>query len=213
MTDLLLLPLAKASFSCYDDNVNFAWQSKLKLAHVLRTQVDGTLTFAFAGTMGAAEWVVDLLAIPIPLLCHPRLGTVHAGFYMDANAAVTEFILPTLMSLGFPSYYLTGHSKGGGDAVMAHALLKDVGHPPVSTRVFEPPRVGGPKLKEFLSGDDLHWTQTRNRHVTDIVTLVPFGPMWEQPTAPVILTASDDDDLASLHRMPQVIASLTALTI
>lgn len=144
MNDSLLLPLAYAASGCYKPGVVYAWENDLKLAHLTHTVVNDINTFAFAGTEDWQEWLVDFFAIQVPVANHPQLGWVHEGFLINAQGAVNDYILPALQGLGWPPCYVTGHSKGAGEAVLACGLLRVAGHAPVASRVFEPPRVGGP---------------------------------------------------------------------
>jgi hypothetical protein len=205
-----LLPLAQAAAACYANDAVFAWQNELKLAHVLHTTVNGVNTFAMAGTMDVQEWLVDLLAMPVPVAAHPQLGDVHAGFLIDVEGAVRDCIVPTMEKLGWPPFYLTGHSKGAGEAILAHGLLKALGHAPLATRAFEPPSVGGGDLVAFLAGEDLVWTQTFNASGDDIVTLVPKGPTWWRPPSLVRLPVPDTDDWVTKHKIPAVLAAIGA---
>lgn len=209
--DPLLLPLAQAAAACYAPGVVYSWETPRKLVHVLASQVNGVLTFAFAGTLSFNEWLIDFLVAQEPDFEHDQLGWVHAGFLQDAQAAVDAYIAPTLAAAGWPAFYLAAHSKGSGEAVLAHGILKAMGHPPAATRAFEAPRCGGATLTAYLADQNVVWTQTFNAEGDDIVTKVPFGPTWEHCGAPVRLRVPDDLDLAQKHRTPAVLAAIGGL--
>ena len=213
MLDPLLIPLAKASADCYATDVVYSWENINKTAHLLHTVVNNTNTFAFCGTLPKVdEWEVDFFAIPISVEDHPQMGDVHAGFLLDAQVAVVEYIAPKLESLGWPPFYLTGHSKGAGEAPLAAGELKAIGHQPIAIRLYEPPMCGGAALLTYLSDIDILWTQTYNNDGVDIVTLVPFGESWKHNGSLLQLKVPDSYDIPTKHRIPAVQAALVALT-
>lgn len=210
-SDPLLLPLAQAAAACYVTDVAYTWQNKAKVAHVIASKVNGVLTFAFAGTEDWQEWIVDFFAVQVPVVQHLQLGAVHAGFFIDALAAVNECIYPMLKSLNFPPFYISGHSKGAGEGEVAHGLLKAMGHVSLATRLYEPPRVGGLMLRNFIGTDDLSWTQTTNATGDDFVTCVPIGLSWWHPNDAKVLVVPDTYDLAEKHRIPVVLEAIGEL--
>ena len=206
MSDPLLLPLAAASMACYDDNAVFAWEGEDKTSHVLHTIIDGIDTFIFAGTMDGAEWMLDIFAVPTPIPNIPQVGDLHAGFAIGTCAAIYQYILPTLKSLNYPKFYLGGHSKGAAQAGQAHGILKVLGYCPTETRLYEPPFFGGQMLADLMP--EVPWTQTYNIHHPDGVTCVPIGSSWKRNRSPIRLQVSDDADMAVMHKMPAVYASV-----
>lgn len=212
--DPLLLPLAQASAACYADGAVFDWESPSKLAHLIVSRVAGTITFALAGTEDIREWILrDLLAAQVPVEGDPDLGDVHAGFLLDAEAMVQQFIWPYVSARGFPPYFLTGHSKGGGDGQIVLGMMKEQGHPPLSSRFFEPPMAGGYMLAADLGTEDIIWTQTFNTDGRDIITTIRSLPTFKPlPMPPLALRVPDTDDWATKHRIPAVLAALTALS-
>ncbi len=210
-TDPLMLALARAAAACYADDVVYAWENATKTAHLVHTAVNRIETFAFTGTLPKLdEWMVDFLALPVPVAGHPQMGDLHAGFLIDAQGAVSEFIAPTLAALGWPPFYLTGHSKGGGEAPAATGELKALGHPPLAVRLYEPPMCGGADLAAYLADQDIVWTQTWNAAGADRITEAPIGPTWRHNGLMVPLRVPDGDSLATKHRMPAVLAALAA---
>ena len=205
--DRITLPLAEAAAACYAPGATPTWQSEFRLVHVFHSVVLDTNCFAFEGTTDLAEWAVDFFALQVPVFDHPILGAVHAGFLLDVEAVIGN-IIAKMSSLGWPPFYVTGHSKGAGEAILCHALLKALGHPPLATRAFEPPRVGSEKLKAFLADDDLIWTQTWNADGADLVTLVPDGPTWCHDGTRLRLEVPDAYGIAEKHRIPAVLEAL-----
>jgi predicted lipase len=201
---MVLAPLAAATYR--DDGVP-SFQNASGTCQVFHTTVNGMNCFTFEGTTDFEEWVIDLLAVEMPIFEHPSYGPVHLGFYLDIKDAVA-FMLATLEPLGWPPFYLNGHSKGAAEAQLAHAELKSAGHPPLATRAYEPPRVGGPGLAAFLVGEDIQWTQTYNARGADLVTMVPVGPTWTHVGPPIRLAVPDTYGIAAKHEIPAVLAAL-----
>ncbi len=208
--DPLTLALARAAAACYAPGAVPTWQGDLRLVHVFHSVVDDVNCFAFEGTTDWQEWVVDFFALQVPVFDHPILGAVHAGYLLNVEAVIGN-IIRQMSSLGWPPFYITGHSKGAGEGTLCTGLMKAIGHPPLATRVFEPPRVGGDRLKAFLAADDLIWTQTWNADGADIVTLVPDGPTWDHDGTRLRLEVPDSYGIAEKHKIPAVIAALEAL--
>lgn len=212
MMDALLFPLANAAGACYVEPPAPTFENELKSCHVYESTVNGHPCFAFEGTTDIQEWIIDFLAIQVPVLQHPVLGWVHMGFWEDIGPCVDD-IENRLHELGNPPFYITGHSKGAGEAILCHAALKVRGLTPLATRAYEPPSVGGPVLAQFLAGDDLMWTQTFNREGPDIVTLVPGGPTWSHDGQCQRLVVPDNYDVATKHRIPGVMTGLINLSL
>ena len=214
MTDPILLPLGQASADCYAPGAIPTWQSSLRLVHafhsLVRVENAWFNTIAFEGTTDWQEWMVDFFASQIPVIEHPTLGFVHAGFLLNVQA-VFGGIVKELGALGWPPFYVTGHSKGAGEAILAAGLLKVLGHPPLAVRAYEPPRVGGPVLAAYLADQDLAWTQTYNADGSDLVTLVPDGPSWKHDERCVRLQVPDTYGIVQKHLIPAVIEAIGKL--
>lgn len=208
MGDKLLLDCAIACNMCYRSQVVFSWENASRTTHVLQLTVQGLTTFAFAGTMDGQEWGLDIMAIPIPVYGYPKVGMVHGGFMIGAIAATREFILPTLRALGSPKFRLTGHSKGAGEAGLADGFLRQDGHAPETTILFEPPLYGGGDLAELQKTGDVRWTETHNCWGPDVITAVPIGPNWKRHAPPILLPVPDSADPAEKHKMPAIIAAI-----
>ena len=202
-----LLPYANTMAAIYADDSHPTWQNATKTAHVwLKRAPDGTLEIYFEGTTDIEEWMVDVFCIEVPLLDHPKMGPVHAGFAAD--------IAPLLDAIanavdGF-NYIAIGHSKGGGEVLEFAGEMKDRGHPPTRVIAFEAPRVGTSIMRDYLADIDIVQTATRNIHGTDIICQVPVGPSYVDMRDPLILPVPDSFDIPSKHRMTGVLAGLNA---
>ena len=185
------------------------FKNALDTCHSFQSVVDGINCFAFEGTWDWQVWITDFSAAPI--ITHPEFGPVHAGYFLTLIPVVDD-IEARIRALGCPPFYLTGHSAGAGEAILAAAQLKYRGLKPLAVRAFEPPVVGSSILWDYLSDVDFSWTQTKNDCGADLVTLVPFGPPWSPAPNKIALTVPNSDDLAAKHRMPAVIAALSELS-
>lgn len=206
--DPLLLPLCEASALCYQGGTPW-YVGAAGTCQVFRSVVNGLNCFAFQGTTNIKEWMIDLLAAQIPVFAHPEYGLIHAGFWIDTQGAVAA-IAQELASLGWPSYYLTGHSKGADQAQLAHAQMKSAGHPPAASRVFEPACFASPAMTAFLADQDMGWTQTWNAAGSDLVTLVPEGPTWAHQGVCTRLQVPDSLGLRAKHVIPSQLVALGA---
>lgn len=219
MADGLIVDLARAAAACYDP-LREPW-FQTKTCHVHKSVIDGVETFAFTGSDDLDDWVIDFLAVEISAYHHPTLGFVHLGFWENIQPAV-DAIIKYLFQASFPAYRLTGHSKGAAEAILAHAILKDVflnhkwlGRPaapnalPECTIVFEPPRVGTFRLRSFLA-EEISFTQTINHKGRDIATVVPCGMNWSDCGPSIAVPVPPALSIIQKHKMAAVLASLGA---
>ncbi len=203
------LSLAEACAGTYVLGVVPQWTNHMRTVHAFLSMIDGVHVVAFEGTTDLQEWLVDFLALPEPFYT-PEYGPTHFGI-TETMLSVSDSIEAYFAGLGFPPYYVTGHSKGAGEAILFHAEMKRRGHPPIATRAFEPPLVGSRRLRDYLSDQDVKWTSTVNAHGRDIVTQVPFGDLWTHVNDPILLTVPDDYDIPTKHRIPAVVAALAVV--
>ena len=200
--------LAPYAARCYVDSEMPVWENDDKTCHLFHWVDDDFHIWAFSGTLPKLdEWLVDLHAAQQILHDHPSLGPVHSGLWFNTSPAL-DFINQSMSALGWPAFLITGHSKGAGQAILASAALIDAGHSPVACRAFEPPRIGSAKLREFLSGFDLQWTQTYNLSGNDPVTVLPFWSPFVSVNGVIPLQVPDDADIATKHKIPAVLTAL-----
>ncbi len=222
MSDPFLLPLCLAAARCYDSAIQPTFQNAERLVHIYQSVVTipsiGEINdFSFEGTSSFEEWIVDFVCGPIESTQHPQAGPVHAGYLLDVQSVIGD-IAHAIGALGNPPFTISGHSKGAGEAIICTMLLKGAGLPPLATRAYEPPRVGGPQLNAYLANDDIGWTRTTNKNGSDLVTLVPAGPIslippgaWLHTGKMTLLTVPDSYGVAEKHRIPAVLAALQAV--
>ena len=186
------------------------WRGSPDTGFVYLSMIGGVHCLAAEGTHDLEEWLQDFMCAEVEVFDHPKLGPVHMGIWSD----VARLLLPIagyLQGLGWPPYDVTGHSKGAGWALLFHAAMKDLGHPPRRTIAFESPRVGTSVLRDYLNAERICQTCTFNEHGKDIVTQVPWGDGYCDVREPLILDVPDDLDIAGKHRIPAVIAALEAM--
>lgn len=199
-----------AAASTYAVGAVPVWQDDVDVVHVFLSEINGMHCLAWEGTHTFWEWVVDFMAIEVPIFSHPQLGPVHLGMARDVMSVIRP-ISSTLESLGWPPYLNTGHSKGAGEALIFHGVMKALGHPPLATRAFEAPRIGSSIMRAYVADQDIIQTATHNYHGTDIVTKVVPGPTFTDMRDPMILTVPDSYDIPQKHEIPAVLAALPPL--
>lgn len=208
MIDRITRLLVQPALECYKVGSVPRWQNAAKTCHVFASLVSAegagpVNVVTFEGTTDFAEWLEDFNPLEETNLLEPQIGPVHGPSLANVRE-VGPGIFGWLKGLGWPPYYVVGHSKGAREAPLLHAMFKFMGHAPLATRLFEPPRVGGVKLARYLATDDVGGTQTFNCHGSDIVTLVPDGPEWDDCVPLARVKVPDYFDIAAKHRMPGV---------
>jgi len=155
-------------------------------AHAVLTVVEDRPFLAFRGT--DPRKLVDVLRdVAVLAFDDPLLGPVHGGFYADV-AQLAWRVTPALMRAGTPDLIVTGHSKGGGEALIFAGMLAAVGLPPRCVITFGSPRVGGAKLAALLAsvpGEEY-------RHGDDPVPLLPPGFIHPYPLIALASPATID---------------------
>jgi hypothetical protein len=214
-----ILDLAKACAGTYEAGAVPQWQGRDQRVHVYLSMIKGLHVVEFEGTTAwhqrtsLPEWLINFDAVPVGSP-NGAYGLVHQGFFLDVLSVIDQ-IEAYFESLGWPPYGATGHLKGGGEVLPFAAEMKRRGHPPLITRAFEPPQVGGIALASYLSDLDVEWTVTQNAEGRDLVTRVPEGLQlpwltdWTHIGDPIVLTVPDSYDLATKHRIPAVIEALS----
>jgi hypothetical protein len=206
-----LLALCAAAAGSYE-NFPPQFTNAAKDIHIFLSEVEGTRCFANEGTQDGLEWLVDFDAIPVPVDGMPQFGDVHQGL-RDTVLSVFPAMCSYLALLGWPPFYLVGHSKGAGEVLIEGAMFKAIGHPPLMVAAFEPPMVGGPKLRAWYADIPCVVTQTRNASGPDKVTTVPPAEIWGwlHPAEPTVLIVPDSYDVMTKHRIPAVLAAVAQL--
>ncbi|WMX13096.1 lipase family protein [Aureispira sp. CCB-E] len=99
---------------------------------------------------------------------------VHSGFAFELHTIFDE-INSTIKNWGTTKkLYITGHSQGGGVAVLAAYKLKEIAYDVEKVVVFAAPSAGGKSFMERYNNDlGLESKTTRYQHAGDIVPMLP----------------------------------------
>jgi hypothetical protein len=205
-----LLPYAEFCAATYDPLAVARWQDSASVVHAYLSIINGVHCVGFEGTHDFAEWIVDFVCAEVPFVNHAVLGPVHLGMMRDV-LSIYEQIAAYFASIGWPPYDLTGHSKGAGEVLLCHGVMKQIGHPPRRTVAFESPRVATGILRDYLAGEDITQTATDNIHGKDLVTQVVWGPTYIDMSEPLILPVPDSYNIPTKHEIPAVLAAVAAL--
>ena len=161
------------------------------------------VVWAFRGTeKNYGEILDDLRGYP---WWSKEVGTfVHRGFLVGAKA-----IWPELPMAGYQSkpVVLTGHSKGGAEAILIGAFMVQLGIPPVLIETFGAPRVGFAGLGELLEGVP----GERHKLGIDAIPSVPPAGFLVRYRHDRDLTEHDTDNLHLFenHRIADYISAVT----
>ncbi len=128
---------------------------------VILDQADATI-IAFKGTANIRDWLTDFQ-------CR-RVNGVHGGFHRSFSSVLDS--LSKALSVRPPKpLFITGHSKGGAEAVLAGCWFSSMA-PQVYT--FGQPRVGG---AEFAAECEERFGHRHFRFVNQ-EDVVPRVPLW-----------------------------------
>lgn len=144
-----------------------------------------THVMAFRGTDSATDAIRDARALPWP----SSIGFAHAGF-IKAIKCFWPQLVDYLSEHRPDQLALTGHSKGGAEALLVGALLLKQGYSLQKIVTFGAPRCGFPKLGRILrrstvvelyahSADPVPrhpWALWGYRHPVQLTRLGPKSP-------------------------------------
>lgn len=191
MTDRVL---AAACAAAYCDPVTWERDD----AHVLLAESDGVHIVAFRGTANARDWIVDFDARP---KLHPGLGWCHAGFLDDVLGVADQMRL----DLAGARVIVTGHSKGGAEALIFAGLLALAGQAPEAVVTFGAPRAGYATLGAVL--DQVAVRQYRHGH-DPVPSLPPEMSGWRHVREPLLQIGQPSRDPISDHFIASYQAAL-----
>lgn len=163
---------------------------------VFVSQVRKQTVMAFRGTtFDGADIIKDLRAMP---WWSKEIGTfVHRGFLVGVRA-----IWPLLPLTGHknPPIVLTGHSKGGAEAILVGAMLTVLEIPVAQIETFGAPRVGFGGIKKILK--DI--PGKRHRLGDDIVPTVPHRfPLPYRHDRELTEHEAEDENYFSNHKISE----------
>lgn len=183
MIDLALLEVADAAYG--------SATIETETCHVLMRESLGETIIAFRGTDNFTDLRTDASLLSVE---DPVLGDLHNGFF----ECVTSLAWRIVHRLK-PPVLVTGHSKGGSEALIFSAMLVHLGLKPCRVTTFGAARCG--KLGGLLI--DVEGVDYRNG--ADPVPFLPLRfdrprPMTQLGTFRVTIDPLDDHELAAYRR-------------
>lgn len=127
---------------------------------------------------------------------------VHKGFFRGVGAIWP--LLPLAIPNGKP-IALTGHSKGGAEAILCGAFMASIGIPPVLIETFGAPRAGFSNIGKILKDIPGH----RFRLGSDIVPTVPHAfPIPYRHDRDLTALEADDKHIFFNHRIADYVKAV-----
>jgi predicted lipase len=188
--------LARLSGQAYDQHTFAAGGTEVLMKTVRKHTV-----MAFRGTtLDGLDILDDLRAYP--WWSKEIRGFVHRGFLSGVRDIWSH------LPIGGPnpmSVVLTGHSKGGAEAILFGAMLCALKIPPVQIETFGAPRVGFTGLGRLLK----NIPGKRWRLGADIVPTRPLPfPFPYRHDRELSLIATDEEDVFKNHRIADYIKAV-----
>lgn len=168
MTDIAAY--AEACAAVYADPVTWHIGS----AHVLIAENAGLYIVSFRGSQDLADWLIDFTMRPV---WHPVLGWCHSGFLNDVLGVSDRM----LADLAGKRVVVTGHSKGGAEAVIFAGLMVASGHPPEAVVTFGAPRAGFAMLRDVLNTTAVIQFRNGNDPVPEVLPEIAFWRHAREP--------------------------------
>lgn len=163
------------------------------------------IVLAFSGTPGNSilTWAANINALPVNMNSICSGCTLHSGFYNGYLSVRSKFLagLRTILAK-YPNtpIFVTGHSLGGAQAVMAMADLAKMGYKLYHTHhTYGAPRPGNEKFAAFVNGLGTNLYRLVNNadivpHVPPMLSKALSGslPRWSyrQPNTEVFISKS-----------------------
>ncbi len=139
-------------------------------------------------------WLLTNWRHPGPTIVDPAIGRVHAGFLAGVHEIYPQLEDEVRRQLAAGKrVHLTGHSKGGGEATEAAAILRRNNYAIATLTTFGSPRcvswataadwLGRVVVKRFVCGDDAvpshPWPIWGLRHVGELIAVPGEGGRYE----------------------------------
>jgi len=155
--------------------------SELAKVLVVRSPYVNAPIIAFRGSADARAWLTDMRVC----LAQTEYGKLHCGFY-----ASTRTILGQLLALDQRSQpepvIVTGHSKGGAEALICARILAAAGKPVQAVVTFGGPRVGDARWRKSYDDQSANLSGALGQPTLGDITyrwvheedIVPRLPVW-----------------------------------
>ena len=188
--------LARLSMESYKYSTVAAGGTEVMISKVRKMHV-----LAFRGTEFDFSDIIDDLQ-SYPWWSREVSGFVHRGFLQGVRAVWP--LLPISGPKARP-LVLTGHSKGGAEAILTGAMLTCLGIPPVQIETFGAPRVGFGGLGDILK----KIPGKRHRLGDDIVPTVPHAfPLPYRHDRDLTEHDAEDNHIFQNHRIADYVAAM-----
>jgi hypothetical protein len=140
------------------------------------TANDQYISVCFRGTKSSWDWLtnIDVAQVPLPT----GSGKVHKGIYkatLQRYAEILEVVQKLQRQLPRP-LYVTGHSLGGGMAIVAASMMNSDNIPPNAVYTFGSPKVGDTQFAiEYAQNPTLNLNTFRIVNYCDPVPKIPYA--------------------------------------
>jgi triacylglycerol lipase len=168
--------LSETTHEFLQKSISLRRQDRVYMGFALVSQ--SAIILAFRGTQRSAEWLTDLLALPIPYLdplTKTSYGKVHSGFFKADQGIIDPSPYTALRNLN-PALpcYITGHSLGGAIATLT-AMDLALAMPDLQEQLrlytYASPRVGDPEF--VLAHNQLIPNSYRIFNLADMIPMFP----------------------------------------
>jgi hypothetical protein len=148
-------------------------------AEALAMELDQCIVIAFRGSQDAKDYVQDAKFGTEPFLVRGDVTEVHRGFLEDYESINTRLMQQVNRFKPYKPVFITGHSLGGAQAILAGLDFIMAGYPVAGVYTFGQPRVGNGLFCQVYDasilnhGGLLHDLTWRVVNQNDIVPRVP----------------------------------------
>lgn len=162
----------------YDDETVPVICSPRTDAECLYQEFDDCVVLAFRGSKSAKDYLQDSKYEMYPRLMAGELVDVHDGFFEDFDSIITR-IISWLSGRSMKPVFVTGHSLGGAEAILAALELEARCFRVIGVYTFGQPRVGAANFRDVYNsaqkvpGPTLKDRTWRVVNQNDIVPRVP----------------------------------------
>lgn len=112
----------------------------------------GDLVIAFRGSDSIKDWLFNLFVAQTSTPNLPKGAKVHKGFY-TAFMDVADQVKQKITTLTPKRIFLTGHSLGGGVALVSAAEIAAYTSVPIIVRTFGAPMAGNRVFAKYLNNN------------------------------------------------------------
>lgn len=138
---------------------------------------DQYISVCFRGTKSSWDWLsnLEIMQVQVPIVPNGK-GKVHKGIHRATMRRYDEImtVLKGMQKQKLRPIYLTGHSLGGGMAIIAAARMNHENIAPDAVYTFGSPKIGDPQFAlEYALHPKLHQNTFRIVNYCDVVPKIP----------------------------------------